>query len=68
MEQIKSKIPAILSGRKVSVDQAIKLLRRNGIQVNEDQALIILDFLYLLARTYGSIKNDHCFERKLEMP
>jgi len=56
MEQIKSKIPAILSSRKVSVDQAIKLLRRNGIQVNEDQALIILDFLYLLARTYGSIK------------
>ncbi len=61
MEQIKNRIPAVFSSRKVSVDQAIKLLRRNGIHVNEDQAVIILDFLYLLAKTYSNIKNNRGF-------
>lgn len=44
------------SGRKVSVNQAVKSLRRNGIHVDEDQAVIILDFLYLLASSFK--KND----------
>ncbi|SDT66771.1 hypothetical protein SAMN05216490_4731 [Mucilaginibacter mallensis] len=55
MEQHKKRLPAVFSSRKVSPDQAVNLLRRNGIQVNEEQAAIILDFLYLLARTYSKV-------------
>jgi hypothetical protein len=45
------------STKKVSVTQAIKVLKRNGIEVGEDQAALILDFLYLLAKTFKSIEN-----------
>jgi len=38
------------------------LLERNGIKVDEEQAAIILDFLYLLARTYGKIAEDEAAE------
>ncbi len=40
------------SSRKVSIDKAIKTLRQGGIRVNEDEAIIILDFLYLLASSF----------------
>ncbi len=30
---------------------AINLLRKNGIQANKDQASVILDFFYLIAKT-----------------
>ncbi len=43
--------PKAFSNRKISIDQAIRILRRNEIQANEDQARIILDFLYLIAKT-----------------
>ncbi len=46
--------PRAFSNRRVSIDQAIKILRRNGIQVNEDQARIILDFLYLIAKAMSN--------------
>ncbi len=54
MQQAKYKIPKTFSDRKVSVKQAIKMLRRNGIKVNEDQAAVILDFLYRVARVYSN--------------
>lgn len=37
--------------RKVSTDQAIKILKKNGLHINEEQANEILDFLYLIAKT-----------------
>jgi len=40
------------STRKVSIDQTIKLLGRNGICVNKEKAEKILNFLYLIAKTY----------------
>lgn len=46
------------STRKVSTEQAIRLLRRNGISVNSEKAEIILEFLYLIARTYRKIENN----------
>lgn len=46
------KNPNVFSARKVSVEQAIRLLGRNGIRVNKEKAEIILDFLYLIAKTY----------------
>ena len=45
------------SSKKVSVTQAIKILKRNGIEVGEDQASMILDFLYLLAKTFKNAEN-----------
>ncbi len=50
MKAILNAKPKAFSSRRVSVDQAIRILRRNGIQANEDQARIILDFLYLIAK------------------
>lgn len=38
---------------RVSVKQTIKILARNGILVNENEANTILDFLYLMAKTYN---------------
>jgi hypothetical protein len=38
--------------RKVSADKAVKMLKRNGIYVDEEKAEVILDFLYLIAKTY----------------
>lgn len=42
--------PKAFSNKKISLDQALKILRRNGIQANEDQTKVILEFLYLLAK------------------
>jgi hypothetical protein len=41
----------IFSTKKVSSDQAVKLLIRNGVYTDEDQIKTILDFLYLIAKT-----------------
>ncbi|PUZ25493.1 hypothetical protein DCC81_14505 [Chitinophaga parva] len=52
MQQASHKKTGIFSDRKVSTDQAIKVLRKNGIDANEKQAKVILDFLYFLAKMY----------------
>jgi hypothetical protein len=56
MSQFHYKNPSAFSARIVSVDQAIRLLHRNSIQVNREQAKIILDFLYLIAKTFKTQK------------
>jgi hypothetical protein len=49
------------SSRKVSVEQAIRILNRNGIRVNKENAQIILDFLYRIAKTFKTLnKDDTC--------
>ncbi|WP_083996877.1 recombinase family protein [Chryseobacterium sp. BLS98] len=45
------------SGRMVSTSQAIKILRKNGIHINEDEAIMILDFLYMLATSFKKDTN-----------
>ncbi len=40
--------------RKVSIKQAINILAKNNIEVDEDEAAIILKFLYLVAKLYDS--------------
>lgn len=45
------------SGRMVSTSQTIKILRKNGIHINEDEAIIILDFLYMLATSFKKDTN-----------
>lgn len=44
--------------KRVSVKRAISMLAENGIQVDEKEVIIILDFLYLMAKTYNKI--DGC--------
>lgn len=51
MKPILYKTPKAFSNRRVSTGQAISILSRNGIQIDEEQAKIILDFLYLIAKT-----------------
>jgi hypothetical protein len=36
--------------RNITPEQAIKVLKKNGIEATEKDAEIILDFLYLLAK------------------
>lgn len=53
MQHLLHKNPKDFYNRKVTVNKAIKILKRNGIQTDEDQAAIILNFLYLIAKTYS---------------
>lgn len=47
------------SGWLVSTSQAMKIMRKNEIKINEDEGIVILDFLYMLA-TY--FKKDSNFD------
>lgn len=38
--------------KKVSVRRAIAILAKNGIEVNDDEATAIVDFLYLMAKNH----------------
>lgn len=51
MEKVSYKNPKAFSSRKISTEQAVKILKRNGVQVTDEQAILILDFLYLIAKT-----------------
>ncbi|AZA60122.1 PTS sugar transporter subunit IIBC [Chryseobacterium indoltheticum] len=42
--------------RNVSVEQAIIILAKNGVQVNEKEAKDILELLYLVAKNYNKLK------------
>jgi hypothetical protein len=53
MNHLPNRNPKDFSNRKITVNQAIKILKHNGIKTNEDHAAIILDFLYLIAKTYS---------------
>lgn len=39
--------------RNVSVEQAIIILAKNGVQINEKEAKDILELLYLVAKNYN---------------
>ncbi len=46
--------------KNVSVEQAIILLAKNGIQVDEKEAKIILELLYLVSKIMISQKRKKC--------
>lgn len=72
MNQFLSQNGGDFSSRKVSVDQAMRLLGRNGIHVTREKAETIkaetiLDFLYLIAKTYRTQKeHESCVEFDLK--
>jgi hypothetical protein len=49
--------------KKVSFKQAITILAKNGIEVDDNEATVIVDFLYLMAKNY---KKDE--EEKVPKP
>lgn len=46
------------TNRKISVQKSIALLAKNGVQVNEEEAAVILDFLYLMAKNHNKPIKD----------
>jgi len=48
----------VFSNKKVSIARVINILRSNGISTDEDQAKKLLDFLYLIAKTYNIIEGN----------
>ncbi|MGX5683254.1 PTS sugar transporter subunit IIBC [Chryseobacterium cucumeris] len=50
--------------RNVSVAQAIIILAKNGVQVNEKEAKDILELLYLVAKTYSKSKEKKSSDLK----
>lgn len=58
METVTYKTLKNFSIRRVSTDQAIKTLKANGIDLNEEEARVILDFLYLIAKSYSNQANQ----------
>jgi len=43
-------MPNILRKRTITPQKAVKILKKNGIECDENQAKTILDFLYFLAK------------------
>jgi len=56
MNRLQSKNPKAFSGKKVSINQAMAILKQDGVHTDEAQAKVILDFLYLIAKTYSIYK------------
>lgn len=42
--------------KKVSVRRAITILAKNGIEVDDDEVTVIVDFLYLMAKNHTKEK------------
>jgi len=43
--------------------RAIAMLSKNGIQVDEEEAAVILEFLYLVSKNHPKIKNGGTLKR-----
>lgn len=44
--------------KKVSIKRAIAILAKNDIEVDDDEATVILDFLYLMSKNYNKPEED----------
>ncbi|RZJ71552.1 MAG: PTS sugar transporter subunit IIBC [Flavobacterium sp.] len=58
--------------RRISVNRAIAMLAKNGMEVNDGEAAIILDFLYLIsinrkkpeeAKNTGTLKRNRTLQK-----
>lgn len=54
IDQIPNSKPRVFSDRSISVNQAMKILKKNGIQTSVAQAKEILDFLYIFTKVYSN--------------
>ncbi|MGV8090926.1 MAG: recombinase family protein [Mangrovibacterium sp.] len=55
MEKSINRITKSFSGRIVSINQAIRVLRNNGTRVDGEEAVTILNFLYMLANSFKKV-------------
>ena len=55
------------TGKKVSVRRAITILAKNGIEVDDDEANVIVDFLYLMAKNHTKEKVEKMSKPKGEI-
>lgn len=44
--------------KKVSVKRAMMILAKNNIEVDEEEATVILDFLYLMAKNHKKHREE----------
>ncbi len=44
--------------KKVSTKQTIDILAQHDIHVNDDEAAVVLDFLYLMSKNYREPQED----------
>jgi len=44
--------------KKVSTKQIIEILEREVIHVDDEEATVIIDFLYLITKNYKEIEED----------
>jgi hypothetical protein len=50
--------------KRISTKRAINMLGKNGIQVDDNEAAVILRFLYLIAKTYRCDINPNTMNLK----
>lgn len=53
--------------KRISPKKAVEILEQNDVQVSEEEAVVILDFLYVIAKTYnrnGEVRNGVIVKRK----
>lgn len=48
--------------KKTSVKKAIAILAKNGIQVDDEETVVILDFLYLTAKNFNKSEDNQNVE------
>mgnify|MGYP000917337196 CR=1 FL=1 len=53
--------------KKVSVRRAITILAKNGIEVDDDEAMVIVDFLYFMAKNHTKEKVEKISKPKGEI-
>jgi len=58
MNKTYNRDPKVFSSKKVSFNRLMNTLESNGISIDEDQAKMILEFLYLIAKTYSIIESN----------
>ena len=63
MQPLLFRNPGFFLERKISISQAIKILKRNGIETNEAQAKELLEFLFVLARIYKGRSPENVLSR-----
>lgn len=49
---IKKAVNMNFTDKKVSIRRAIAILAKNGIEVDDDEATVIVDFLYHMAKNH----------------
>lgn len=54
IDQIPNGKPRVFSDRSISVNQAMRILKKNGIETSVVQAKEILDFLYIFTKVYSN--------------